>query len=188
MLDWLSIQAALFQLATADLQVFAAEHKSERFYGLFVDCNAYYGDVLLHLNTPEMLHRQAQTYKHNIQSIGGSAISPELYADKTIGQIEEELRWSGGDWGYFEVNRSDEWQKRWEPIRKSIAALAENGHSFEDAFMKMACRVLLEIEWCGVLDLLQRTDDFRTLCADRDEGIEHAARRLEAVRAEAAGS
>jgi hypothetical protein len=185
-LDWPFIQEILFRLSAKDIKEFAAKHGDEVFYGLFMDCNSSYGDVLLHLNTPELLQQQAWRYKHDLQSVGGAAILPDLYANKTITQLEDELRWSGGDWGYFEINRRHAWDADWEPIRKMIAEVAAKSVGFQEDFMRTACRVLLQIESCGVLDLLLRTQDFRTICADHDESVEDAAKRLDRARKELA--
>lgn len=182
MLDWRSIQATLFSLLQGDVEAFALLHQSEEFYGFFLDCDSYYGSVLPCLNTPGQLRHQAETYKYDLQSIGGPAMSPDLYASKTVREIEDELRWSPGDWGHSQINRWDEWQNRWNPLFKSIEHVRDEDDSFCDQFMAMACRLLIQIEEAGVLNCLARTPDFATMCADHDETLDESRRRLESIR------
>lgn len=187
MLDWQSTLATLFSLVHGDVEHFAANHREERFYGLFLDCNSYYGDVFVNLNTPDLLRKQAQTYKHDLQSIAGPAATPDLYAHKSIGEIEEELRWSPGDWGYLQINRWDQWRERWEPVREAIELVRDDDDLFDAKFMEMICRLLIRIEQSGVLNLLTRTTDFTIMCADHDELLDHSQERLSRIRQQGNG-
>jgi len=54
--------------------------------------------------------------------------------------------------------------------------------------MAMACRLLIQIEESDVLDLLARTSDFATMCADHDETPDDSRRRLDSIRERAKGS
>ncbi len=182
MADWRSIQDRLFSLVQGDIEAFAPQHRSELFYGFCLDCDSYYGGVFPCLNTPALLRRQAETYKHDLQSIAGPAVTPDLYAAKSVPEIEQELRWSPGDWGYLQINRWDQWRQQWDPIFKSIEADRDQDESFCERFMEMACRLLIQIEGSGVLELLARTPDFATMCADHDETRDHSRRRLDSVR------
>lgn len=188
MLDWPSIQATLFVLVRGDIEAFAPQHQSEEFYGFFLDCDSYYGNVLPCLNTAALLRHQAETYKHDLQSIAGPAVTPDLYASKTVAEIEEKLRWSPGDWGYLQINRRDEWRKRWDPMFKSIENARDEDESFCEQFMAMACRLLIQIEESGVLTHLVRTPNFATMCADHDETVDDSRRRLGSIRKMAMGS
>lgn len=183
MIDWQSIQATLFSLVRGDIEAFAPQHPFEQFYGFFLDCNSYYGDVLPCFNTPALLRHRAETYKNDLQSIAGPAVMPDLYASKTVPQIEDELRWSPGDWGYLQINRWDQWRNYWDTIFKSIEdARDEDESSFCERFMEMACRLLIQIEDSGVLSLLSRTPGFASMCADHDETPDDSRRRLAAIR------
>src|SRR5262249_31728377 len=117
MLDWPRFQQTLVQLVSAVLRWFAEGHSGELFYGLFFDCDAYYGAVLVHLNTTELLRKRAIAYKSDTTSVGGIAVPNDLYAMKTISELENDLRWSGGDWSYFDIGRKEEWDKHWKPIQ-----------------------------------------------------------------------
>ncbi len=187
MLDWQSIQATLFSLVRGDIEAFAPQHQSEQFYGFFLDCNSYYGDVFPCLNTTALLRNRAETYKHDLQSIAGPAVMPVLYASKTVAEIEEELRWSPGDWGYLQINRWDECRREWDPVVKLVELARDEDDSFEERFMTMACRLLIQIEESGVLSLLTRTPSFATMCADHDEPLNDSRTRLDRIRKQATG-
>jgi hypothetical protein len=188
MFDWRSTEETLFSLLHGDIEQFAPQHQAEEFYGFFLDYDPYYGTVYPSLNTLELLRQRAETYKYDVQSIGGPGTAPDLYADKTIGEIEERLRWSPADWGYLQINRRDLWRQHWAPIRKIIEDVRDEDDSFEEQFRVMACRLLIRIEDSGVLDLLRRTQDFGALCADSDETLDVARARLERIRQDVAGS
>ncbi|MDX2270783.1 MAG: DUF4303 domain-containing protein [Cyanobacteriota bacterium] len=187
MIDWRPIQATLFALVWDDIEAFAPQHRSEEFYGLFLDCDSNYGEVNLCLNTPALLRHRAETYKNDLQSIRGSAVPPDLYARETVAEIEEKLRWSPGDWGYRNINRWNEWRKGWNPIRTKIEDARNEDESVCEQFMVMACRVLVQIEESSVLNHLARTPDFATMCADHDETDDASRDRLSSARKAATG-
>ena len=181
MINWRKAETTLFELASDDLRAFAAAHPDEIFYGFFLDCNSFYGDVLLHLNTATLLHQRVKESKKN---------HPDLYKGIAVAQLEKERRWDAGSWGYFEINRPDSWREGWAPTAAAINQLpdADKGKEFEERFMEMACRVLIRLESANLFDLFQQTDDFAIHCADHDERIDQAAKRLDAVRKKLARS
>ena len=188
MLDWHSIQATLFSLVRSDIEVFASSHKAEQFYGFYLDCNSYYGDVLPCLNTPDLLRRDAKLKKFDLTAKVGKMLRHELYADYSVDEIEERLRWSPGDWNYIQINQWDKWRQHWKPVCTLIENVRDDDESFEEQFMEMACRLLIQIEQSGVLNLLQLTPDFATMCADHDESDDASRSRLDRIRRQATAS
>lgn len=182
MLDWHLMHSTLFSLVCGDIEEFAILHERETFYGFYLDCDSYYGDVFPGLNTPEHLRERAEAYKYNLRSIAGPAVPSNPYSTWTLAQIEDELRWSPGDWGYLQINRWTMWRTDWDPIRMIIQNERSGNVSFCEQFMGVICRVLIQIEESGVLDRLQRSPDFATMCADHDERLEDSCRRLARIR------
>jgi len=178
-IDWPKIEATIFSLASDDIRKFAAKHTDEVFYGFFMDCNSIHGDVLLHMNTPDKLRQGVEAARNK---------NPEYYANMSVEELEDKWRWEAGDWGYFEINTWDIWKHKWWPIAKQIERYIEEDMSAAETFMRSACRVLLKLESAGLFKLFRATDYFAIWCADHDESLQDAKKRLDAVRGGICGS
>lgn len=176
-IDWVELEERLFRLVVYETKAFAQTHQQEVFYGYGFDCNANYGDVLLCVNTEEALFKRARKYGK--------------YSEGEKGSVKEwasDLRWSFGDWKYQGFNlESGKWQSEWGDvnllIEKAVTGLAYNDmREITEQFMDMACRVLLRLERQNILACFLQSPDFRIVCADHDEDINHGDKRLELVR------
>lgn len=160
------------------MREFAAQHEHEIFYGFFLDCNATYFEILGHLNTDVMLHAKAQASKLE---------HTELYKGVMIETLIEDFRWSGGDWGYFQIfdacGHDETYDRMIEDMIKhfTLTRRGIDSRIYED-FLDMACRVAARLERGNAFDGLQRTPNFRVLCADHDESVEDGERRLQRNR------
>jgi hypothetical protein len=67
-------------------------------------------------------------------------------------------------------------------LDEEMSAWGEEDEEFSDCFMQTACRGMVALESSGVLEALNRTDDFMTFVADHDEPDEESWRRLESTR------
>ena len=169
------LETVLLDLAESSIRAFAAEHNRESFYAFGIDCNAEYGDVLLCLNTEADFLRASQEY------IAKYDYGPDDLAG---------LRRNFGDWQYqgFNVEQSN-WDAVWGPHQKAVDDYVfsddttdEEHEIFIEGFLRMVCRVLVQIERSGVLDSIQRDGGFFTHVMDHDEGEDEAIARLEDVR------
>lgn len=178
-IDWKYVENTIVATAKTCIEEFAAEHPDEVFYGFFLDCNASYFETLGHFNTEALLHEQALNYQEK---------HAELYPGWSVAQLEDHLRWSAGDWGYFEVfNPCDYDEEYGEFVMQAI----EHYHatpsdersepSVYDEFLQVACVVALRLAAENTFQALHTTKDFRVLCVDHDESIEDGERRLQAV-------
>lgn len=182
-IDWEAIEEKLFSLSVEHLRKFAENHSAEVFYGFSFTCGSIYGDVLMQMNTPELLRSTAEHYL-----IEWSQKHPE----RTLADWEDELRWSLGDWGYFEIADSEEWDREWgknsSEIDEAVMAQPESAWESTDKaaipelFMRMVCRVLIKMEDWNLFDQFQKTEDFRTTCIDHNETLAEGDERLNYMR------
>ena len=202
-LDWTELENRLYDLAAADIKLFAIAHPQEEFYGFAFDCNSDHGNVALCLNTRQFLRT----------AVDGSYLPPEIKdgygefkrrIEKTLGmkiykdesktlpeEREKELRWELGAWKYQGFN-SDSFDSGWSSFERVVHERClgeeENKETFmtptQDRFMRIACRVLIRLELAGVFNTLNRTDDFETFVADHDESDDESWHRLNSVRNE----
>jgi hypothetical protein len=165
-INWPKMEDTVVASAITCLRDFGQQHRDEVFYGFFLDCDAYYFQILGHLNTEDLLRKQATEYhrKHG----------RDLYQGWSTERLIEHLRWDGGDWGYFEV---------FEPCRcdggykRQIESMTDqftnegkgNDSTVYDRFLEMACRVAVRLEREAGFAALRRTSDFRVVCVDHDE-------------------
>lgn len=179
-IDWTHAENTIVAAAVTCIEDFAAEHPDEVFYGFFLDCNATYFETLGHFNTEALLRKTALDYQTR---------NAKLYPGWSVEQLEDHLRWSAGDWGYFEIFNPCDYD---ESYRQLIEKAISHFHSIPsdemdeptvyDQFLEMCCRVAIRLESGDAFKVLKTTSDFRVLCADHDESIEDGERRLQAVR------
>jgi hypothetical protein len=143
----------------------------DTFYGLALDCNAYYADILLCANANESLNDAVVSYSQ-------AEDSPDA-----IAQLRSGLRWSFGDWQHQGFNLdSAPWQRAMD-VR--LAALAELPTAEDvEQFLVSCCRALIAVERGAAILKLSRTPDFQVACIDHDENFEQGQARLDAVRRE----
>ena len=173
--DWDKLEATVTRSAKRALRDFAARHPDEVFYGFFLDCNATYFEILGHKNTEDLLRAKAAESKTSHAA---------LYKGVSVERLVEDLRWSGGDWGYFQMfDACESTQAYGEMIGDMIEEYTFKGHGANEAvydqFLDMACRVAVRLERENAFDDLKRTPTFRILCADHDESVENGERRLQ---------
>lgn len=179
-LDWDAIEETLFTLSRDHLQEFLKTHRDETFYGFCIDCNSTYGGVCLAMNTPELLTQEAQRCIQDHRA----------YVGKKLQEVEDELRWEVSAWGYYDVSKTETWDRDWKPIYEMISKLTseqpdsayDDGTDIEEAFMQMACRVLLKLETDEPFESMRKSTDFRAICLDHDEELWVGEGRLEFVR------
>jgi len=173
------LESALLDLSTSSIASFADEHRGETFYAFGFDCNAEYGDVLLCLNT------ESDFAKTSLKYIAEWAYGPEDLA---------ELRKNFGDWQYHGFNcEQPSWDKTWQPHKDAMEGYIfseepsdEDRDDFIEAFLRMVCRVLVQVERSGALDRVQQDAGFFTQVIDHDENEDEAEARLVDVRTQMA--
>ncbi len=178
--DWHHIENLIVSSAIECIQDFARNHPDEVFYGFFLDVNADHFDLLGHFNTAAKLRETAIKYQ---------AENARLYPDWSVERLEDRLRWSAGDWGYFEVfnpwEREEEYKQFCsDAFDYSLDQPEEETEepTIEDQFLNFCCRVAVRLETENAFCPLNTTPDFRVLCADHDELPEESERRLQSVR------
>ncbi|HQX49549.1 MAG TPA: DUF4303 domain-containing protein [Planctomycetaceae bacterium] len=179
-IDWEHVENTIVAAAITCFEDFAAKHRNEFFYGFFLDCNATYFETLGHFNTATLLRETALDYQTR---------NAALYPGWSVEQLEQELRWSAGDWGYFEVFNPCDYDKDYnELIGKAISHFhsipCDEMHepTVYDQFLEMSCRVALRLQSENAFKSFNTTAGFRVLCVDHDESIEDGERRLQSVR------
>ena len=181
-IDWPLMEKTLIDICLRDIKKFAEEHTDEEFYGFTLDCNSEYGDVLLCLNTKQDLRKQAEKYMK---------LHREWPENKTLEDIEQDLRWNAGDWKHQEFN-SKEFNSDWRIFAEFILDKVDSEEEDPDTFMKpsqeifmgMACRVVFRLQSIGAFDCLNRTPDFRVFVSDHEDLKEDAWNRLQRVRSQ----
>ncbi len=135
------------------------------FYGLCIDCNAEYGDVLLHLNT-----------------------------EKDIVENNKDDKWDVGDWEYFdlidELEKDDNFfSKLWEDKKaycidkmSPIEDEWDSGENPVEDFMVMISQVANKLKTSDAIAKLNKSSDFRIVAADHDEDIEEGVDRMERLQ------
>ncbi|MFN3148593.1 DUF4303 domain-containing protein [Bremerella sp.] len=179
-IKWQHIEDLIFSSVLPCIQDFAEQHPDEVFYGFFLDCNAEYFDVLGHFNTPAMLHKTAIRYQTEYA---------RLYPGWSVERLEDHLRWSAGDWGYFEVFNACDSNEEYRLLCDEITDYVLD-NSIEETeetaiyarFMETCCRVAIRLERENAFQNLKLAPDFRVLCADHDESMEDAESRLQSIR------
>lgn len=180
-LDWIEIESSLHALVVTTIADFAKKHPNEIFYALYFDFPERWSGIRIHLNTPELLRKRAEEY---IRS------NPELYARRTAEAVANDIRWEPGDFGYFEINGTKAWARKWSKYAEQLetAAAAQDvsvygtGEFVELKFLLTASRVLLRLESDGSLNCLPRTRNFRTCCMTHEERPEDAWKRMHLLR------
>lgn len=173
-INWVALEKTLFELATAEVQYFAENHKPTDTYGFVIDCNAEYGDVMLCTNSEANL---AVMHQH----------------DGIVAYTTEIQRWNIDSWKHhgFEVG-SDDFETRWAPFSSALSermCFKSVEDSTRETFLDSLARVLLRLESEGVLNCLNPTDDFRLCLVDHNEDHTDGfarLRRLASERREAA--
>jgi hypothetical protein len=180
-LDWVEIETSLHALVVKTIGDFAKKHSNEVFYALYFDFPERWSGIRIHLNTPELLRKRSEEY---IRS------NPELYARRTAEAVANDIRWEPGDFGYFEINGTKVWAKKWAKYSEQLEAAAAaqdvsvyaTGEFVELKFLLTASRVLLRLESDESLNCLPRTRNFRTCCMTHEERPEDAWKRMHLLR------
>jgi len=178
-IDWHCVEDELVTLAEEQIQAFAASHASESFYGFGFDCDSNEGQVLLCLNSrAAQIEAAQQTLSRH----------PDLYQGESEQEVARSIEWGFGDWKYQGFNlRSKTWSKRWRRVEilvgNALNMLGMNRKAkamqeLRESFMEMACRALHRVGSSRSITMLRRDSDFRTLCADHDEGPEDGFTRM----------
>lgn len=164
--DWAAFEVALTAALEAEITAFAAQHREDIFYGLALDCNAYYADILLCANTNKALDDAVTRYT-----------KPEDPPEE-ITRVRGELTWSLGDWQHQGFNLDSAlWQ---HAMDSRLKALAEQD---TEQFLVSCCRALVAVERGAAMLQLNRTGDFKVVCIDHDESVAEGSARLSAARA-----
>ncbi len=162
--DWAEYEELLYKGLEEAVSRLAKKYREIEFYGLCIDCNAEYGDVLLHLNTEENIIKNNKTSK-----------------------------WDVGDWGYFDVideleENDNFFSNLWEDkktycIDKMFPVEEEDefdeGENPIEDFMIMISKVANRLKSSAAISSLKKTNDFRIVAADHDEAIEEGIERME---------
>lgn len=129
---------------------------------------------------------------------GGEDLFPEAIYNDDPEYRRADLKWSFGDWLYQGTDgraghlNESAWEKKWEPIADKIeeAYLEDEDPDeyfeevFQFQFLSAVFRTLIKIEQSGVLELLDRTEDFKVLILDHDQFEEEGWDFMEKMRAE----
>lgn len=186
-LNWVEIEESLHAQAAQCIADFAKKHADETFYALYFDFPKRWSGIRIHLNTPAWLFRRAEEY------IGSN---PEHYSRRTPESVANDIRWEPGDFGYFDINGTKAWAKKWAKYAEQLeaaaaaqeAAVYATGDFVELKFLLLASRVLLRMEIDGSLDCLPRTRNFRTCCMTHEERPDDAWKRMRLLRLQLAAT
>jgi hypothetical protein len=172
-----SLAPLLKSLIGAQVAKLAAAHPEESFYGFAADTNVAYGFVGLSANTRPALREHCRRYANADDPDGVRAM--------------EELEWQFGDWSYRSFNRADpDWVASWGPIAARIEEMSkqmcednrdDEWDEWQERFLRILCRALLDLESAGGFDVLKRDAGFRLCCADHDEAVESGEIRMDKV-------
>ena len=165
--DWHELETALTRAIAGQVAEFAQSHVDEEFYGFAIDCNGYYANVLLCLNTPDALTASARNY--------AGTDAPEV-----IERQMADLRWGLGDWKYHGFNLDSPTWPDAVPMLEDFAELPSEADT--EQFIETCCRALLAAERQGAFSPLKCTADFRVACIDHDEDLQGGDTRLARVR------
>lgn len=191
-IDWQEFEEALYQFTRSQLEAFGKEHPDESFYAFAFCCNAYYGEIMLSLNSEADFRRKTT---QNIGYVGYS--KTEL----------EELRWSIGDWQFMEntLSPSGESPDRLSAAVESFLAKIESlqeqaGEAYEEGsddesaheeigalereFLRRVCHIAVRLEKNGAFHAIRTDPDFTIYVADHDETDFESWRRLIRARIE----
>lgn len=179
-IDWDAFEVQLLDSTVREIAAFAAANASATFYGFMFDCNSDYGQVLLCLNTDASLQKQAESYKTKHAG---------LYANETVDDIKQSLRWNAGDWeyqGFSSGSFEDDLSDFESAVSDATMDEEEDEETFmtptQDRFMRSVCRVLIQLERINAFNCLARTADFQAFVADHDETDDDSWTRLRMAR------
>lgn len=165
---WSKLEDRLVELTQEELRAFVDSlEEPEDFYGFGLLCNAACGEVLLCLNSTAGLQEA-------VEDRGNRS------------GIEDELRWSLGDWKYSDF-ASRRFRLAWADFQDQVENQGldedDNGRSaVAKRFMGLACRTLLRLEEMEAFAVLKQTPDWDVFACDAEEDEEDAWDRLERVR------
>jgi Domain of unknown function (DUF4303) len=167
--DWAAFEVALTAALEVELAAFAAQYSADTFYGLALDCNAYYADILLCANTQKSLDDAVTRYT-------SANDAPDV-----LTRMRSDLTWSLGDWQYQGFNLdSAPWQVAMNARLEALAELPAPQDTKQ--FLVSCCRSLIAVERGAAIGQLNRTADFKFLCIDHDESFNEGEARLNAMR------
>jgi hypothetical protein len=164
--DTTAIEKDLHQCLTACTQFMAQNHGDEPFYGFAVDVNPFYFDFGVYYNTESKYQESLRNYLNG--EFG------DMYRDEKAKRWE--LRWSPGDWAFASawpnpdelsdlMNPMSQWYDYGEKLGDD-----RDEHELETKLLGSMCRVLDKLQMDGAIDILPRTNDFRALVGDHDDG------------------
>ena len=157
------IKEALLAFTKNGVRTFLEEHSAEPFYAFAYDCNAEYGEVNLCFNTEKDFKQTLEDYQKNY---------PEDYQKES--EIEE-LKYNTGDWTHqcFDTH--------YILPEDKIAELFSNDEEIEkqvNRLMNLFAQTLLAFTKTLEYQSIPKTEDFKIICIDHDEGLEDAVLRL----------
>jgi hypothetical protein len=153
--NWTEYEATLYKGLHEAVNRIIEKYPNIQFYGMCIDCNAEYGQVLLHLNT-----------------------------ETDIRNNNKEEYWDVGDWKYFdlmdELQEKDKffdiaWKKHEDYITKNMF---KDDTPPTDDFMAMIAKVANDLGNSEAIKTLNKTEKFRIVAVDHDEDIEEGYERM----------
>lgn len=185
-LDWQQTENRIYNAVIKYLEDFSTRHPDDAFYGFFIECQASSFQLIGRFNATEPMRRDwSPTYPRR---------HPQHVAAWTLEQLEGKARWANRDWGDCETFDPRDYDAAYNQIATKVIEWAdsfpgwkekkEGTKTIADQFLLMACRVALRLENMNAFAQLNTTRDFRVLCADSDEALIVAERRLLTVRVE----
>ncbi len=170
--DWAAFEVALTTALEVEIDTFAAQHSAATFYGMALDCNAYYADILLCANTKKSLDEAVTRY------------TSANDAPDALTRTRSELTWNLGDWQHQGFNLdSAPWQVAMNARLEALAELPAPQDAKQ--FLVSCCRAIIAVERGVAIGKLNRTADFKFVCIDHDESFAEGEARLNAIRARA---
>lgn len=158
--NWAEYEAILYPVLHEAIIRVSKKYPNIQFYGMCIDCNAEYGQVLLHLNT-----------------------------ESDIIENKKEEYWDVGDWEYFDLmdelqNNDNFFNKAWKRYEDYIVENMfqdDEENPIED-FMVMISKVANKLQNSEAIKTLNKTQNFRIVAADHDEDIEDGYERMEKLK------
>jgi hypothetical protein len=168
--DTTEIEKDLYRCLAECNQFMAQSQGDEPFYGFAVMVNPVYTDISVFYNTEAKYQECLKRYLNG--EFGNE------YREKKAARWG--LRWNPGDWSFSSEGTvppglSDlmEPMQKWCDYGEKWLGNDRNENQFAEVETKLlhsTCRVIDKLQAEGAIDILPRTNDFRALVGDHDDG------------------
>lgn len=161
------IKENLLEFTEKSVAKFLKNHENLVFYAFGYDCNVEYGEVCLCFNTEEAFEKTLASYQKG------------PYGKRYEGEAGIfDVRYNTGDWDYqcfdtLYVLTEEELT----PIFNADVDDVTYNESL-NGFMDLFCEILLDFSVTPTFETIPKTEDFKLICLDHDEGVMESDERM----------